>query len=77
MTDEQLRMIVRESIARHLGRQGQSPRLPAPQPLAPSWQSHASHARFILVTGLDTDGPCLIEPAVGCSHCGFCQSMGH
>jgi hypothetical protein len=23
------------------------------------------------------DGACLIEPAVGCNHCGYCQSYGH
>lgn len=77
MTDEQLRLIVRESIARHLGRPLQTGSPAAPGPWAPHWQSHASHARFVLVTGLDADGPCLIEPAIGCSHCGFCQSLGH
>jgi hypothetical protein len=38
---------------------------------------HASHAMFILPTGLDADGPCLIEPAVTCNHCGYCKSFGH
>lgn len=23
------------------------------------------------------DGPCLIEPGVRCSHCGYCLSFGH
>jgi len=77
MTDEQLRLIVRESIARHMGRPIAAAPSPGDVPSAPRWQSHSSHARFIVVTGLDIDGPCLIEPAVGCSHCGFCQSMGH
>ena len=27
--------------------------------------------------GGDADGACLIEPAVRCNHCGYCQSYGH
>lgn len=23
------------------------------------------------------DGPCLIEPGVRCTHCGYCLSFGH
>ncbi len=37
----------------------------------------ASHGLLTLVTGGDPDGHCLIEPAVRCNHCGYCQSMGH
>jgi len=40
-------------------------------------QSHASHARLGLVGGGDADGQCLIEPSVRCTHCGYCQSLGH
>jgi len=32
---------------------------------------------FILPAGSDGDGPCLIEPAVMCNHCGYCKSYGH
>ena len=35
---------------------------------------HASHHRYALP---EADGPCLIEPAVPCNHCGYCQSHGH
>jgi hypothetical protein len=38
---------------------------------------HASHAMFVLPVGTDSDGPCLIEPAVTCNHCGYCKSYGH
>ena len=31
----------------------------------------------VLPAGADTDGPCLIEPAVMCNHCGYCKSYGH
>jgi hypothetical protein len=35
---------------------------------------HASHFRYTLP---ESGGPCLIEPAVRCNHCGYCQSHGH
>jgi len=31
----------------------------------------------VLPVGSDGDGPCLIEPAVTCNHCGYCKSYGH
>jgi len=40
-------------------------------------RQHSSHAMFILPAGSDGDGPCLIEPAVMCNHCGYCKSYGH
>jgi hypothetical protein len=33
-----------------------------------------SHQRYALP---DSGGACLIEPAVTCNHCGYCQSHGH
>jgi hypothetical protein len=27
--------------------------------------------------GSEADGPCIIEPAVMCTHCGYCKSYGH
>jgi hypothetical protein len=73
MTDDQLRALVREAVARHLG-----------QSVAPSapvvvLREHASHYRYALASGDEGDGPgaCLIEPAVRCNHCGYCQSHGH
>ena len=73
MTEEELRALVREAVARHLGPTGVPPpsvegRLPA---------RHASHATFRLSTGADADGSCVIEPAVACTHCGYCKSYGH
>jgi hypothetical protein len=78
MTEEDLREMIRESIARHVA------------PLAPSaighraspdsvgvLQMHSSHARLPLSRGSDDDGACIIEPAVRCNHCGFCLSFGH
>jgi hypothetical protein len=74
MTDEELRALVRDAIARHLGRQPSAPPASAPVPL---WRSHPSFGKYIVPSGTEQDGPCLIEPTVHCNHCGFCQSHGH
>lgn len=71
MTDQELRALVRDAIARHL-HAGQDAG-PADVPC----EAHASHARFRLLRMDDGDTACLIEPAVRCNHCGFCQSYGH
>lgn len=72
MNDEQLRALVRESVRRHLS-SGVTSSVTAPAPA----REHASHGRFQMLTGADVDGPCLIEPSVQCTHCGYCQSYGH
>jgi hypothetical protein len=72
MTDQELRAMIRESIARHLG-----PPIGA-MPVGPATDaSHASHVRLALLRSGDEDGACLIEPAVRCNHCGYCLSLGH
>lgn len=76
MTDEELRALVRDAIARHLGSGTASARAEEPVNV-PLWRSHASFGKYLLPTGTDQDGPCLIEPAVKCNHCGFCLSHGH
>jgi len=79
MTDQELRAMIRESIARHVGPPGGSatPGAPALHDPASPFRAHASHERLALLTGGDEDGACLIEPTVRCTHCGFCQSYGH
>ncbi len=76
MTDDELRALVRDAIARHLGGAAQpaQPTAAAPVPL---WRAHPSFARLLVPSGTDMDGPCVIEPTVHCNHCGFCQSYGH
>ena len=77
MTDDELRTLVREAVARHLGGEpspSTAAGVPAPAPL---WRSHPSFGKFLLPRGDDEGGPCLIEPTVHCNHCGFCQSYGH
>ncbi|MGH9310386.1 MAG: hypothetical protein ACRD1U_13495 [Vicinamibacterales bacterium] len=70
MNEEQLRALVRDAVARHLGAADQGRRDERPL----SFTADASHFRYTLP---ESDGPCLIEPAVRCNHCGYCQSHGH
>jgi hypothetical protein len=72
MNEQELRSMIRESIARQLGAAAPGDREPDP-----ACATHASFARLPLVRGGDDDGMCLIEPAVRCNHCGYCQSYGH
>jgi hypothetical protein len=72
VSDDELRAMVREAIARHA-----SPPVAASTPGMDVCRLHASHGLLPLASGGDADGACLIEPAVRCNHCGFCQSFGH
>lgn len=78
MTDQELRQLVRDAIARAGGARVSPGRAvgrvlpdPASQRLDPAF------ALLKLPVGADSDGPCIIEPAVACNHCGFCKSYGH
>ena len=77
MTEQELRTLVRQAIARHRGESAFAPVVPfAPvAPVVPAIE--ASHVMFALTTGADADGPCIIEPGVLCNHCGYCKSLGH
>jgi len=70
MNEQELRAIVRETLARRAAAPEPAPRHGAPVLFA----SHASHHRYELPAA---DDACLIEPAVTCNHCGYCQSHGH
>jgi hypothetical protein len=69
ISEEELREMVRAAVARAR----HEPSSDAPV----AFQSHSSHARLGLVPGGDADGQCVIEPSVRCTHCGYCQSLGH
>jgi hypothetical protein len=73
MNDQELRALVRAAIARHTSGSTE----PTPGPPAAILRFHPSHRMFMVPSGSDADGPCLIEPAVACNHCGFCKSYGH
>jgi len=71
LTEAEVREMVRASIARATA----SASVPhADERAAPG---HASFARLPVLSGGDSDGACLIEPAVRCNHCGYCLSYGH
>jgi hypothetical protein len=85
MTEQELRAMIRDAIARHTG-----PGAVRLQPDSTGFGEtafaetgmrdtgvHASHARLPLLRSGDDDGQCLIEPAVRCNHCGYCLSLGH
>jgi hypothetical protein len=72
MTEQELRALVRDAIARHgIGR------VPAPVSTTAPVHLHASHTLIAVPAGGDGDGLCIIEPAVPCNHCGYCKSLGH
>ncbi len=77
MNEQDVRALVREAIDRHLGSQGVRPLFTSEagkRALTP----HPSHILLNVVPGsVVDDGMCVIEPAVRCNHCGFCQSYGH
>ena len=79
MTEQELRTLVREAIARHAASGvGQLDRARGREPMPPSSaRPHSSHSMFALAAGADGDGACIIEPAVTCNHCGYCKSLGH
>lgn len=82
MTDEELRCLVRNAIAQHLssvppkGGTHNTEAAGRSQDLPP-WRAHPSFGKFLMTSGADESGPCLIEPSVACNHCGFCKSYGH
>ena len=72
MNDRELRAIVRDVIARRAASQAVDA-----LPRRSEGAGHPSHALLPVADGATADGPCLIEPAVPCNHCGYCKSYGH
>jgi hypothetical protein len=70
MTDDEIRAIVRQVIA------ARGP-APAPGPAQAPAGPHPSHLRLRMVVATEPGSPCVIEPTVPCSSCGYCLSMGH
>ena len=83
MTDDELRALVRDAVARHLGRSQPPPDLapatthprPPARPHDDARSTHFSHAMYM--TLVNAGDACLIEPDVPCNHCGYCKSHGH
>ncbi len=72
ISDQELRALVRDAIARHAGGHAVS----EPVDRARGESTAVSFGRFLTLVP-SVDGQCVIEPAVRCNHCGFCQSYGH
>ena len=90
MNDAQLRALVREAVLRHVASPSAAPSTVTPhaQPaLSAPPRAHVqagspaagvtnlSHAMYL--TLVNPGDACLIEPAVACNHCGYCQCHGH
>lgn len=80
MTDDEIRSLIRAAIGKHVGapsaeRRGASLDAPAAAPPQPPVLS-ISFGRYALPRAED-DTMCIIEPAVKCNHCGYCQCHGH
>ena len=80
ISEQELRGMIREAIARHAGHAGDDPACAPDIPTritagTPSARVHGSHLMFALES--TNDGACIIEPSVACNHCGYCKSMGH
>ena len=80
MTEQELRAIVRDAVARRLGvvqspsSKIQSSADPGPWTLDPG-RSDPSHAIYLNLVNIG--GECVIEPSVPCNHCNYCKSHGH
>lgn len=77
MTEQELRALVRDVIARHVGTAQRVSDPARGAGVGAAFRLHASHSTFPVGEGSDGDGACIIEPAVACTHCGFCKSLGH
>jgi hypothetical protein len=77
MNEDDIRAVVRDAIARHVPSAPKAVERPSAASVGGSDadRRHSSHGLFVLDN--DSDGACVIEPAVRCTHCGYCRSYGH
>ena len=77
MTEDDLRTLVRQAVARHLTASGADSGGGSVATVGtPAPGVHPSFGRYLLPREPGDSGACLIEPAVKCNHCGFCLSHG-
>ena len=78
MNDDEIRALIRVAIEKHLGAaaEGSDPSAILARGQTPSPVIPLSFGRYTLPRAED-DTQCLIEPAVRCNHCGFCECHGH
>lgn len=76
MNDDEIRALIRVAIEKHLGA-GANPRANLREnPRENLRENLLSFGRYPLPRAED-DTQCLIEPAVRCNHCGYCECHGH
>jgi hypothetical protein len=76
MTEQELRALVREAIAKAAVGGAEAPPYGVTEAPPHGVSGHSSHAMFTLAPA-DPEGRCVIEPGVACNHCGYCKSYGH
>ena len=77
MTDDEIRGLVRLAIQKHMGSSTFAPGASVDKPAVPPPSALSiSFGRYALPRAED-DTMCIIEPAVQCNHCGYCQCHGH
>lgn len=75
ITEQELRAMIRDAIARHTGGGQTLASVAPPEPALPSTaRVHGSHGLFAIVS---VGEECVIEPSRPCDHCGYCKSLGH
>ena len=76
ISEQELRTMIRDAIARHAG-PGHVSGLPGAPSVAAggALRTHCGHGTFpVEPVG---EGECIIEPSVRCDHCGYCKSLGY
>lgn len=85
MDEQQIRLLVRQALARHDGALPETSAIAsaasvrstvvadAPRHAPPA---HPASAQFVILRAAG-ETECIIEPAVPCTHCGYCQCYGH
>ena len=77
MTDDEIRGLVRLAIQKHVGSSTFASGAAVDKPSVPPPPAFSiSFGRYALPRAED-DTMCIIEPAVQCNHCGYCQCHGH
>jgi hypothetical protein len=85
VNDDELRLLIRAAIQRHMGDPSLQAepvgtirlRPDATRPDGPGQPSlNISFGQYRIERAAD-DTMCIIEPAVQCNHCGFCKCHGH
>ena len=79
MTEPEVRAAVDAAIRSHLAARSAPPAAVGSRPATPLPAHEPSHGRFTraALAGDPPDGRCVIEPAVECTGCGYCESHGH